>query len=337
MLAQVEMRLHLRGGDEQMTQFVVRRFALALVEVLVIGTLVFMFLHLLPGNPAVTILTAGGASVAPTPAQIAAITKELGLNLPLGIQYLRWLQGILTLQFGHSFYNGLPVTQSVLQRLPISFELLLTAIGLALVTGIPLGIASATRAGRWVDQLNNSLFAVSLSIPVFVVGMMLIWVFGIVLRWYPVGLFVPFLDAPASNIRELSLPAVALAFTLLGTVGRISRGSVLDVLSADYVRTARSKGLAQKAVLYRHVLRNALGPVITVVGMQFGSLIGGTVLVESVFNWPGLSSLLFSAVQARDYPVVQGVVLTTAFLFIAINLLVDVVLAMTDPRIRYGS
>lgn len=320
-----------------MLSYAIRRIGLAVVLMWVVATLVFLFLHLLPGDPAAVILSGGGAGQAPTPAQIRAVRQALGLNLPLGTQYAHWMAGVATLHLGHSFFNGTPVFADIGQRLPLSLELIVAAVILAVVAGIPLGTAAARHQGTWIDGAASALIATGLSAPVFVVGTLLVLVFGILLRWVPTGGYVPFLQNPLGYLKQLALPAVTLAFMLLGTVGRITRGSTVEVLGEDYVRTARAKGLPQGRVLYRHVLRTALIPIVTVVGLQFGSLIGGTVLVEYVFNWPGFSTLLFNGIQQRDYPVVQGVVLVISLIFILINLLVDLSYAWLDPRIRYGA
>ena len=227
------------------------------------------------------------------------------------------------------------MTADIRERLPTSLQLIVVAVSLAVAGGIGIGITAARRRGTWIDVALSGVLASGLSIPVFVVGTLLVLVFGVLLKWVPIGGFVPFTRDPGGYLRQLVLPAVTLAFSLLGIVGRITRGSVLEVLHQDYVRTARAKGLSEPRLLTRHVLRTALIPIVTVIGVQFGILIGGTVLVEYVFNWPGISTLLFTAIQRRDYPTVQGVVLVTSALFILINLGVDLSYAALDPRIRY--
>jgi peptide/nickel transport system permease protein len=318
-----------------MFTYALRRIGMAVLLTLLVGTLVFAFLHLLPGDPAVLILSAGGGSGAPSTEQVVALRHELGLDLPVGTQYTRWMAGVLTLRLGHSLVNDTSVRADIAQRSPASLEVIVAAVLLAVAAGIPLGILAAQHRGSWVDGAASTMVAAGISAPVFVVGTLLVLVFGVRLRWLPTGGYVPFAADPAAHLRLLILPAVALAFNLLGTVGRITRGSVLEVLGQDYVRAAWAKGLHRRRVFYRHVLRTALIPIVTVVGLQFGSLIGRTVLVEYVFTWPGISTLLFTAIQERDYPVVQGIVLAVSLLFIVINLAVDLSYAWLDPRIRY--
>jgi peptide/nickel transport system permease protein len=312
-----------------------RRTGTALVLVWVVATLVFAFLHLLPGDPVLIILGAEGGAQAPSPAQVAAVRNALGLDQPIPVQYGRWLARLVRLDLGVSLYDATPVTQDIRDRLPSSLELISVAVGVAVLAGIALGVTAARVRGTWTDAALSGLLAGGLSIPVFVVGTLLVLMFGVLLRWFPVGGYVTVTQDPFGHLRQLTLPTVTLAFNLFGVVGRIARGSILEVIHQEYVRTARSKGLDEGRVLYRHVLRTALIPIVTVVGVQFGILIGGTVLVEYIFNWPGISTLLFTAIQRRDYPMVQGIVLVTSALFILINLLVDLSYALLDPRVRY--
>ncbi len=318
-----------------MLRYAVRRAAAALVLVWVVATLVFAFLRLLPGDPVLVILGSESGAQAPSPDQITAVRRALGLDQPPAQQYGRWLARLVRLDLGTSLYDSTSVTADIAQRLPTSLELIVVAVALAVAGGVVLGLAAARCRGTWTDAALSGLLAGGLSIPVFVTGTLMVLVFGVILRWVPIGGFVPITSDPGAFARQLVLPAVALAFGLLGIVGRITRGSVLEVLHQDYVRTARSKGLGEPQVLARHVLRTALIPIVTVVGVQFGILIGGTVLVEYIFNCPGISTLLFTAIQRRDYPTVQGVVLVTSAMFILINLAVDLLYAVLDPRIRY--
>ncbi len=318
-----------------MLKYASRRVLIAVVLLWVIASLVFAFLHLLPGDPVLIILGSEGGSQAPSPDQVVAVRHALGLDRPLPEQYGRWLAQLGRFDLGTSLYDSTSVTSDILGRLPTSLQLIAVAVALAVAGGIAIGIAAARRRGTWVDAALSGVLASGLSIPVFVVGTLMVLVFGVLLKWVPIGGYVPFTRDPAAYLRQLVLPAVTLAFSLLGIVGRITRGSVLEVMHQEYVRTARAKGLSEARVLTRHVLRTALIPIVTVIGVQFGILIGGTVLVEYVFNWPGISTLLFTAIQRRDYPTVQGVVLVTSALFILINMVVDLSYAALDPRIRY--
>lgn len=319
-----------------MLKYTLRRLLTAAVLVWVVATLVFAFLRALPGDPVLVILGAQSGGQAPSPEQVTAVRHALGLDRPAVAQYAGWLRRLVRVDLGDSLYDATPVTADILERLPISLELIAAAVVLAVAAGISLGVAAAQHHGTWVDAVLSSLFAVAQSVPVFVVGTLGILLFSVLLRWLPVGGYVPLTQDPGAHARQLALPAVTLAISLMGIVGRIARGSVLEVMPQDFVRTARSKGLGEWRVLTRHVLRAALIPVVTVVGVQFGVLVGGTVLVEYVFNRPGISTLLFSAIQRRDYTVVQGVVLVTSTLFILINLIVDLSYGILDPRIRYG-
>lgn len=318
-----------------MLAYTYRRVATAAALVWVVATLVFMFLRALPGDPVLVILGAEGGQ-APSPEQVTAVRHALGLDRPLPAQYARWLGRLARLDLGASLYDSTPVTADIAERLPVSLELIAVAVALAVAAGIALGVLAARHRDTWADAAVSGLLAGALSVPVFVIGTLAVLVFSVVLRWFPVGGYVPLTEDPRAYLRQLTLPAVTLAISLVGVVGRIARGSVLEAMHQDYVRTARAKGLGEVRVLSRHVLRTALIPVVTVVGVQFGVLIGGTVLVEYIFNRPGISTLLFSAIQRRDYPIVQGVVLVTSTLFIAINLIVDLSYALLDPRIRYG-
>ena len=318
-----------------MLRYVLRRIGTALALVWVVATLVFAFLHLLPGDPVLIILGAEGGAQAPSPAQVAAVRNALNLDQPIPAQYGRWLARLARLNLGVSLYDATAVTQNIGDRLPVSLELIGVAVGAAVLAGVTLGVTAARFRGTWTDATFSGVLAGGLSVPVFVGGTLMLLIFGVMLRWFPVGGYVTVTDDPIGHLRQLALPAVTLAFNLFGVVGRIARASVLEVIHQEYVRTARSKGLDEGRVLYRHVLRTALIPIVTVVGVQFGILIGGTVLVEYIFNWPGISTLLFTAIQRRDYPMVQGIVLVTSALFIVINLLVDLSYGLLDPRVRY--
>jgi peptide/nickel transport system permease protein len=315
--------------------YVSRRAGTALALVWVVATLVFAFLHVLPGDPVLIILGAESGAQAPSPEQVTAVRHALGLDRPLLVQYGAWLARLSRLDLGASLTDASSVTQNLLDRLPVSLDLIAVAVGLSAAAGILLGVAAARRRGTWVDAGLSALLAGGLSTPVFVAGTLAVLVFGVLLRWVPVGGYVSFTQDPPGFLRQLVLPALTLALGLVGAVGRIARGSVLEVMHREYVRTARAKGLGEARVLSRHVLRTALIPIVTVIGLQFGALLGGTVLVEYVFNWPGISTLLFAAIQRRDYPTVQGIVLATSTLFILVNLAVDLSYAALDPRVRY--
>ena len=314
-----------------MLRYIAFRSLVALFLVWVVVTIVFLLLHLIPGDPAELLLSTG--NVAADPQAVAALREQMGLNAPLWQQYLDHMAGVLTGDLGASFRDGAPVIEQIALRLPRTLEVILAASLIATGIGVPLGTYAAIRADGKADAVISFFASASLSTPVFVVGSVVILVFAQELKWLPAGGFVPFSEDPVEHFKLLLMPAGTVALSLLAVITRMSRASVLEVLQRDYVRTARAKGLSRAPILRRHVVRNALIPVLTVLGLEMGTLIGGTVLVEFVFNWPGLSGYLVSAVDARDYPEVVGIVMTISVLFVFLNLVVDVVNAMLDPRI----
>lgn len=315
-----------------MAGFLVRRLAIALLQVLLVGTVVFSVIHVLPGDPAVLII---GGDQAPPPEAVAAVRAQLGLDKPLLVQYVQWLRGLLVGDLGRSLYDRAPVWSTLLGRLPRTLELIGAATLLAIVAGIPTGIVAALQRRNAGGGLLSAMAAAGISVPVYVTGTVLVLVFGLFLRWFPASGYVAFADDPVRWGQRLVLPAVTLSANMGAMIVRMTRSSVLEVLRHDYVRTAHAKGVHPRVVLSRHVLRNALVPVVTIVALEMGSLLGGTVLVEHIFNWPGLSSLLITAINRRDYPVVQGVMILVAALFVFIQLIVDIFYAVINPRIRY--
>ncbi len=318
-----------------MLRYIAYRSLVAIFLVWTVVTLVFLLLHLIPGDPAELLLSQG--SVAADPQAVAALREKMGLNAPLWQQYLDHLSGVLSGDLGASFRDGAPVMGQIVQRLPRTLEVIAAAALIASAFGVPLGTWAAIRTGGWADSFVSFLSSVALSTPVFVVGSIAILIFAQHLQWLPAGGFVPFSEDPAQHLKLLLLPACTVALSLWAVITRMTRASVLEVLERDHVRTARAKGLTRTAILRRHVVRNALIPVLTILGLEMGTLIGGTVLVEFVFNWPGLSGYLVAAVDARDYPEVVGIVMTISVLFVFLNLVVDVVNAWLDPRISLVS
>ncbi|MGR3425860.1 MAG: ABC transporter permease [Sagittula sp.] len=314
-----------------MVRYIAYRSLVAIFLVWVVVTLVFLLLHLIPGDPAELLLSQG--SMAADPQAVAALREKMGLNAPLWQQYLDHLGGVLSGDLGASFRDGAPVMEQIATRLPRTLEVIATAALLASLAGVPLGTWAAIRSGGKVDGFVSLLSSAALSTPVFVVGSVVILIFAQELKWLPAGGFVPFSEDPVQHLKLLILPAGTVALSLWAVITRMTRASVIEVLERDHVRTARAKGLARNTILRRHVVRNALIPVLTVLGLEMGTLIGGTVLVEFVFNWPGLSGYLVAAADARDYPEVVGIVMTISVLFVFLNLVVDVVNAMLDPRI----
>lgn len=313
-----------------MGAYVVRRLIAAAVMTAAIATAVFLLLRAVPGDVVVVMLGENGAS----PDRIAAMRHALGLDRPLLDQYLTWLSHLVRGDFGTSILSGRSIGADLAVRVPRSLELGAVALALGIVLGIPAGTLAARRAGRALDFAITGVSVLGLTFPSFVIGTVFVLVFGLVLHWFPATGYVAFSDDPASHLRHLVLPALTLGLTFAPVVLRMTRAGMLETLSQDFVRTARAKGLAERAVVAKHVLRNSLIPVVTVLGLQAGELIGRIVLIEYIFNWPGVSSLLLSGAFQRDYPVVQAVVVVVAASFVLINLLVDLTYMLIDPRIR---
>ena len=314
--------------------FILKRVGAAILMVWVVASIVFLAIRLVPGDPAELLLSQGG--VAPDPAAVAELHERLGLDRSLPAQYLLDLGRLATGDLGTSLQDESSVADEIAHRLPRTLELIAAAALFAVFLGIPGGLLAAMRPGGVLDRLGRLLSALGLAVPVFVVGTLLVLVFAQTLRLVPAGGYVPLAQDPLKHFTLLAMPALAIGFGLASSVFRMTRAAVLDVSQRDFVRTARAKGVAPARILIRHVLRNALMPVITVLALNLGTLLGGTVLVEYVFNYPGLSGLLVDAVNARDYPEVQGVVLVISVLFVGLNLAVDLLYAVIDPRVRHA-
>jgi peptide/nickel transport system permease protein len=317
-----------------MLYYITRRVGVAVGLVWFVATFVFLAIHLVPGDPAELLLSQGG--IAPDPATVADLRERLGLDQPLIHQYGTYLVALLTGDLGSSLIDDHSVAAEIALRLPRSLELIGAAALLALVIALPAGTFAALRAGGAADRALSGLAGIALSIPVFVVGTVAILVFAQKLRWVPAGGYVPFTRDPMEHFAVLAMPAATIAVGLVAIVFRITRTSVLEALGRDHVRAARARGIGPARIVIRHVVRNALIPIITVLALHLGSLLGGTVLVEYVFNWPGLSGYLVRAVELRDYPEVTGIVLVISVLFVLLNLAVDLVYAMLDPRVRHA-
>ena len=314
--------------------YVLRRIGVSIVLVWVVATIIFLVLRLIPGDPAEMLLSAGG--VAPDPAQVAELRERLGLDRPWLLQYREFIGRLLRLDLGSSMQDDKPVLAEIARRLPRTIELILAATLLSVLIGVPLGVKAALGRDGRLDRALLTLTSLLLSVPVFVTGTILVLVFAQKLRWVPAGGFVELHQDAWTHLKILAMPAATIALGFTAVVFRMMRTTTLEMLDRDWVRTARAKGLAERRVVRRHVVRNALGPVLTVIGLHMGTLLGGTVLVEYVFNWPGLSGYLVRAVEARDYPEVQGIILVISTLFVALNLAVDLLYAALDPRVRLG-
>jgi peptide/nickel transport system permease protein len=304
---------------------------LATVPVLgIVALLVFLLLRLTPGDPAA--IMAGDAA---TSEQIASIRAGLGLDKPLVQQFGIWLGRILSGDLGESYYFRIKVAALIGQRLEPTFSLAALTIFLAVITAVPLGVLAAWRFGGWLDRALMGFSVLGFSVPVFVLAYLLIWLVSLQLGWLPVQGYVRLAEDPALWLRHLILPSITLSVIYIALIARVTRASVLEALGEDYIRTARAKGLGEMRVLLRHALANAAVPIATVIGIGIAILIGGVVVTESVYAIPGLGRLTVDAVLARDFPTIQGVILFFSFIYVAINLLIDLSYVFLDPRIRY--
>jgi peptide/nickel transport system permease protein len=299
-----------------------------------VASLVFLVIHLIPGDPAELLLSQGG--VAPDAAQVADLREHLGLDRPLGSQYLSYLNGVVHGDFGTSLQDEHPVAEDIVVRLPRTLELVGMAGLLAVLVGLPLGMLAALRSGSPIDRILSGLAGLALSVPVFVVGTLLVLVLAQKLHWVPAGGYVALTVDPLRHVGLLMMPAGTIALGLAAVVFRVTRGAALEVLERDHVRAAQARGASPAVIIRRHVVLNAATSVITVVGLHLGALLGGTVLVEFVFNWPGLSGYLVLAVEARDYPEVLAIVLVISVLFVLLNLIIELLYGVIDPRVRHG-
>lgn len=313
-----------------MIPFSIRRLLSTLPTLFVVTVIVFAIVRVLPGNPARLLL---GEEA--TPQLVAELTHQMGLDQPLPLQYLSWLGGVLQGDFGRSIKDNMSVGRLILEKLPTTLELALLATLVSVLIALPAGIVTAAKRGGFTDGLITVLALSGVSLPNFFLGILLIYVFSIQLNWIPPSGYLTPLENPLENLRLMLLPAITLGLGTAGALTRFLRGAMLEVLGQDYVRTARAKGVMGRIVLYRHALRNALIPVVTIFGLQLGGLLGGAVITEQIFSIPGFGRLIVDAVFTRDFPVVQGIVLVSAMAIFLVSFLVDLIYAAIDPRIRY--
>ena len=314
-----------------MLAYVLRRILMTVPVMGVVALFVFALLRLAPGDPAAVI--AGDYATAE---DVARIREQLGLSQPLPVQFLTWVWSLMQGDLGTSIFSGKPVTELIAQRIEPTMLLALTTIVFSVAVAVPLGTIAAFRAGSLVDRFVMLFSVGGFSVPVFVLGYILIYVFSLNLRWLPVqGYRSPFTDGIGPFLAHITLPSLTLSVIFIALIARMTRASVIEVLEEDYIRTARAKGQSEGKVLMRHALRNAAVPIVTVVGIGVALLIGGVVVTESVFNVPGLGRLVLDAVLARDYPIIQGLILFFSFVYIVLNLLIDLSYTVLDPRIRY--
>jgi ABC-type dipeptide/oligopeptide/nickel transport system permease component len=312
-------------------EYIVRRLALMVPTAFLVTVGVFLLIHLIPGDPATVILAESY-----TPEAAARIHQDLGLDKPLPEQYAIYMGKLAHGDLGRSVRNKLPVTQAIGERLPATLELGAAALLWSLMVAIPLGAIAALRRGRTLDVIASGLTVAGISIPNFVLGILLILLFGLLLRLLPVGGFSALTDSVPDNLSRLILPAIALGTFGAASNMRFTRSSMIEVLGQDYIRTARAKGAGWWRVVNRHALKNALIPVVTVVGLQVGAILEGALVTETVFSWPGVGKLAVESIFSKDFPVVQGIVLMAALSFMLANLLVDLAYAWLDPRISYS-
>lgn len=315
-----------------MVSYIIRRLLLLIPVLLIVGVVVFTLMHLTPGDPASVMLGRDA-----TPEQKEVLRERLGLNEPVPVQFVNWFGRALRLDFGDSLFLGKPVTAALLDRAEPTGLLALYALTLSLVIAIPAGVIAAVRANSVLDRLLMVVSISGVAIPSFFFGILLILLFAVVLGWLPSGGYVNIRDDPGEHFRYMLLPTLTLGFAAAGLLARLVRSTMLDVLNEDYVRTAYSKGLVERRVVVAHAFRNAMIPVLTLIGISFAGMLGGAVVIEQVFNIPGMGRLLVNSVVRRDIPVVQGAVMTVAAIEVLVMLLVDVLYVFVDPRIRYGA
>ena len=315
-----------------MFAYFLKRVIILLATLFLVSGAIFVVLQVLPGDPAQIIL-----GIKATPETLRDLRHKLGLDLPLPVQYMNWIGGVIRGDLGRSITYDVPITSLIISRLQVTIPLALLSILFAVVFSIPLGVYAAIHRNRPGDYGVMVFSQIGLAIPAFWAGILLILLFAVELRWFSAGGFKSWAETPWGALKSLLLPALSLGLIRAAVLARLTRSCMLEVLGEDYIRTARSKGLTEKVVVYKHAFRNALIPVVTIVGLQMGELLAGAIVIENVFHLPGLGRLVFLAIGQRDLPVVQGVSLLIAFLIVVVNFAVDVIYGIVDPRIRAGS
>ncbi|MGJ5034033.1 MULTISPECIES: ABC transporter permease [unclassified Bradyrhizobium] len=313
-----------------MLTYALRRVLSTLPVMAIVALFVFSLLYIAPGDPAVVI--AGDQA---SPADVERIRANLGLDQPFLVQFGSWVWRLLHFDLGTSIFTNLPVSALIAQRIEPTLSLMMVTLVLTIIIAVPLGVIAAWKAGTWIDRIIMAFAVFGFSVPVFVVGYILAYVFALKFDWLPVQGYTPLAQGFWPWLQNLILPSVALGCVYIALIARITRAAMLEVLQQDYIRTARAKGLGQDGILFIHALKNAAVPIVTVVGIGIALLIGGAVVTESVFAIPGLGRLTIDAILRRDYPVIQGIVLLFSFVYVLVNLLIDVTYTLVDPRIRY--
>lgn len=314
-----------------MIAYILRRLALLVPVMLIVGTITFTLVQLTPGDPAAVML---GSEA--TPDQVAALREELGLDQPLYQRYPRWLFDVLRLDLGRSIFLNRPVSEAILDRMTPTLQLSLYALIIAVVIGVPAGVLAALNRNSFLDRALMLMAMGGTAIAGFFLGILLILLFAVTLRWLPSGGYAALTEDPVQHFRSMILPSLAVGISIAGLPARLIRSTMLDVLHEDYIRTAVAKGLPPRSVAVRHALRNAMMPAITVFGYTLGDLLGGAVVVETVFSLPGMGQLVINSIARRDFPVIQGVVMATAAFYLLSSLLVDILYTFIDPRVRHA-
>jgi peptide/nickel transport system permease protein len=319
-----------------MSRYVLRRLAIAIPTIFGITVLIFIAMRVLPGDPLAMIGSQGQSTRVLTEEELASVRASLGLDRPLYLQYLDWMRDIARGDLGYSFWTSEPLRDQVLRRGPISAQIAIFAVILSWLIGVPVGLLSALRRNSWLDNLSRLLVTATMAIPSFWIGLIMVLVSVRLFYWRPPLTITQLWEAPLINLQIVTGPAIALGIGLAAVVMRMTRSTALEVLGEDYVRTARAKGLGQRALVANHVFRNSLLPVITTSGVAIGGLLGGTVATETAFGVPGLGAMLVEAMTTRDWMVIQNLVLLYALIFVVVNLLIDLSYAWIDPRIRFS-
>jgi peptide/nickel transport system permease protein len=319
-----------------MHKYVIRRLLMMIPILFGVSLVVFFIMRMVPGDVATMILMGPTGDVGARQEDIAALREKLGLDRPLALQYLSWVGGLLRLDVGDSLWSGKPIFEEVIERFPLTLELAALSILISVVIALGTGIFSAVRQDTWIDYVFRAVSIAGLSVPNFWLGTMVILILSRYFFWSPPLGYTAFFDDPLTNLQQMIWPAVILGYSLAAITSRMTRSSLLEVLREDYIRTAWAKGLPERSIVMRHAFRNALLPVLTLSAIQLGTLLGGTVIMETIFTLPGIGRYLVDSIFHRDYPVTQTIITIMAVKFVFINLLVDLLYGLIDPRIRYA-
>ena len=319
-----------------MREYVIKRLALFIPTIMLVTIMVFFIMRILPGDPALLILLGEEGEGSYTQEELDNLRADLGTDRPVIVQYGNWIWDLLQGDFGESIWDGTPVKNELRDRLPVTLQLAVMAIVISVVIAVPLGVVSAIRQDTWIDHVTKIFTITGVAAPTFWIGILVIVGLALWFKWLPPLDFANLWTDPVTNAKQMIFPALALGYSDIAFIARLTRSAMLEVLREDYVRTARSKGLREWIVVFRHALKNALLPVITVAGLQFGALMGGVVLIEAIFLVPGTGTLLLDSLHRRDYAMIQAIILLAAVFVLTINMIVDLLYGWLDPRVRYG-